>query len=47
MVYDINSTASNNQLDFKSLSGCIWYPYSDVSVGVVGYDFDNDLSLSL
>ena len=47
MVHDINFTAPNNQLNFKSLLGYIWYLYSDMSDGVVGYDFVNDFGLFL
>ena len=45
MFYDINFTALNNQLNFKRLLGYIWYLYSYMSVGVVGYDFDNHLGV--
>ena len=40
MVYDINFTAPNNQLNFKCLVGHIWYLHSNMSVGVVSNDFD-------
>ena len=32
----------NNQLKFGRLLGYAWHLYSDMSVGVVGYDFDYD-----
>ena len=38
MAYDINLTAPNNQLNFKSLLASIWRLYSNMSVGLVGYD---------
>ena len=40
MPYDINLTASNGQLNFKSFLVYIWYLYSVTSVAVVGCDFD-------
>ena len=44
MNYDINFNAPNNQLSFESLLGYFWSPYSNISVGVVGYGFDYDQS---
>ena len=43
MEYNINLPAPNNRLNFKSLLGCIWYLYSDMYFGVVGYGFDYDV----
>ena len=42
MVHDINISTPNNQVKFKSLLGYTWYYYSDMSVVVVGYDFQYD-----
>ena len=43
LAYDVNLMAPNNQLNFKSLLGYIWYIYSNLSVDVVGNDFYYDL----
>ena len=42
LVYDINFTTLNNQLNFRSLVGRIWYLYSNMPVGAAGYDFYYD-----
>ena len=40
MAYYVQFTAPNNKLNVKSSQGYIWYHYSHLSVGVVGYDFE-------
>ena len=40
MVYDISYIIPNNYMNFKTLLRYIWYPYSNMSVGAVGYDID-------
>ena len=42
MISDVSFTALNNELNVKSLVDFIWYHYSHMSVGVVGYNFDCD-----
>ena len=44
LANNINFTTANNQPNFRSLLGYIWYLYySSMSVGVVVYDFNNGL----
>ena len=47
MVYDVSFTAESNKLIVESLLDYIYYHYSNMSVGVVGYDFDYDLGSRL
>ena len=42
MAYDVNLTIPKKRLNFISLLDYICYHYSDMSVGVVGHDFDYD-----
>ena len=46
-AYYINFIATNNQPNFRSLLGYIWYLYSYMSGGVFLNDFDYDYGLCL
>ena len=45
MAHDVNFATPNDKLYCKTMSGTIHY--ANLSVGVVGYDFDYDLGLCL
>ena len=47
MACDENFTAQNNKFNAKSLLDYIWYLYSPLSVGAVGYDLHYDPGLFL
>ena len=38
----VNFTTQINELNAKDLVDYIWHHYSDLSVGIAGYDFDYD-----
>ena len=42
MVYVVKVATLNNKLNVKGLLDHIWYHNLNMSVGVVGYDFDYD-----
>ena len=47
MAYYVSFTAPSNKLNDKSLSDSIWYNYSYLPAGAVGYDFAYVLVLCL